>query len=83
MARPKKFESKAEYDRLYMTEKKTRLNFVMDKDVKDRITLAAAKSGISMAKYVLEAIETKLYKDGFEKKDPAADQEGQEAKNNE
>jgi len=81
MARPKKFESKAVYDRLYMTKQKTRLNFVMDKEMKDRITLAADKAGQSMAKYVIEAIETRLYKDGFEKSGPAAsDLEGQEAK---
>ena len=67
MARPKKFESKAEYDRLYMTEQKTRLNFVMEKELKERITLAADRAGQSMAKYVIEAIEEKLYKDGFKK----------------
>ena len=74
MARPKKYESKAEYDRLYMTEQKTRLNFVMDKELKERITLAADKAGQSMAKYVIEAIEEKLYKDGFPKKIVIKDQ---------
>jgi len=67
MARPKNFESKAEYDRIYMTEQKTRLNFVMDKELKERITLAADKAGQSMAKYVIEAIEKRLYSDGFPK----------------
>ena len=79
MARPKNYESKKEYDRLYMTEQKTRLNFVMEKELKERITLAADKAGVSMAKYVIEAIEAKLYKDGFEKKivieDPELHQE--------
>ena len=78
MARPKKYESKAEYDRLYMTKTKTRLNFVMDNELKERITLAADKAGQSMAKYVIEAIEKRLYNDGFPGP-KAADPEDQEA----
>lgn len=68
----------------WQKENKDRINFLMDKGTKDRITLAAEKEGINSSEFIRRAIEERLYKFGFEKKlsieDPSLnqDQEHQE-----
>lgn len=52
----------------WQKENKDRINFVMDKGTKDRIKLAADKLAISSSEFIRQAIEEKLYKNGFEKK---------------
>lgn len=69
----------------WQKENKDRINFLMDKGTKDRITLAAEKEGINSSEFIRRAIEERLYKFGFEKKlsieDPSLnqDQEHQES----
>ena len=69
MSRPKttEFKTKLEYDNWYISQKKERINFVMEKGTKDRIKLAADKLGQTSSEFIREAIEEKLYKCGIEK----------------
>ncbi len=67
MARPKKFESKQDYDNYYIKNNKDRINFLMEKGTKDRINLASEKEGVSASEFVRRAIEERLYKFGYEK----------------
>lgn len=75
MARPKKYESKQEYDNLYIKNNKDRINFLMDRGTKDRIKLAASKVGQTPSEFIREAIEKALFDAGIPKKiavdDPA------------
>lgn len=77
MARPKKldFETKKDYDNWYIKTQKERINFVMEKGTKDRIKLAADKTGQTSSEFIREAIEEKLFKCGIPKQivveDPA------------
>ena len=75
MARPKKFESKQDYDNYYIKNNKDRINFLMDKGTKDRINLAAEKEGIKASEFIRRAIEERLYKFGIEKEIVIKDQE--------
>lgn len=76
MARPKKldFETKKDYDNWYIKTQKERINFVMEKGTKDRIKLAADKTGQTSSEFIREAIEEKLYKCGIPKSMIAEDQ---------
>lgn len=77
MARPKnpEFKTKADYDNWYIKNVKERINFVMDKGTKDRIKLAADKTGQTSSEFIREAIEERLYKFGIEKSIVIEDQE--------
>lgn len=58
----------------WQKENKDRINFLMDKGTKDRIKLAADKTGQTSSEFIREAIEEKLYKCGFEKQIVIKDQ---------
>lgn len=75
MARPKKFESKQDYDNYYIKNNKDRINFLMDKGTKDRINLAAEKEGTTASEFIRRSIEERLYKFGIEKEIVIKDQE--------
>lgn len=66
MEEKKKF-NKQNYDNQYIKNHKDRINFLMDKGTKDRIKLAADKTGQTASEFIREAIEEKLYKCGIEK----------------
>ena len=77
MARPKKtnFETKKDYDNWYIKTQKERLNFVMELGTKERIKLAADKTGQNSSEFIREAIEEKLFKCGIPKQIAVEDQE--------
>lgn len=76
MARPKnpEFKNKADYDNWYIKTQKERINFIMEKGTKDRIKLAADKTGQTSSEFIREAIEEKLYKCGIPKSIVVEDQ---------
>ena len=69
----KKF-NKQDYDNNYIKNNKDRINFLMDKGTKDRIKLAADKTGQTSSEFIREAIEEKLYKCGIPKSIVVEDQ---------
>lgn len=73
MEEKKKF-NKQDYDNQYIKTHKDRINFLMDKGTKDRINLAASKTGQNSSEFIREAIEEKLYKLGIEKEIVVRDQ---------
>ena len=77
MPRPKKtdFKTKTEYDNWYISTQKERINFVMEKGTKDRIKLAADKTGKTSSEFIREAIEEKLFKCGIPKQIAVEDPE--------
>ena len=77
MARPKKlnFETKKDYDNWYIKTQKERLNFVMELGTKERIKLAAEKTGQNASEFVRDAIEEKLFKCGIPKQIAVEDPE--------
>lgn len=77
MGRPKttEFKTKAQYDYWYISQKKERISFVMDKGTKDRIKLAADKIGQNSSEFIREAIEEKLFKCGIPKQIAVEDPE--------
>lgn len=82
MGRPKKtdFKTKSEYDYWYISQNKERISFVMEKGTKDRIKIAADKTGQNSSEFIREAIEEKLYKLGIEKEIVVRDQEKEKEK---
>ena len=74
MEEKKKF-NKQDYDNRYIKEHKDRINFLMDKGTKDRIKLAADKTGQNSSEFIREAIEEKLFKCGIPKQIVVEDQE--------
>lgn len=77
MGRPKttEFKTKSQYDYWYISQKKERISFVMDKGTKDRIKLAADKTGQNSSEFIREAIEEKLFKCGIPKQIAVEDPE--------
>lgn len=73
METKKKF-NKQDYDNQYIKNNKDRINFLMDKGTKDRIKLAADKTGQTSSEFIREAIEEKLYKCGIPKSIVVEDQ---------
>ena len=59
---------------VYKPEKRAH-KFVMDKGTKDRIKLAADKTGQNSSEFIREAIEEKLFKCGIPKQIVVEDQE--------
>ena len=49
----------------WVNENRERINLLFDKGTKDRLTQAAAASGVSISEYVRNAVNSKLQKDNF------------------
>ena len=56
---------KSDYDNKYIKQKYDRLNFLMPRGTKERISAAAAAKDISSSEYVRKAIEDKLSQDNM------------------
>lgn len=61
----KKEFNKNKYDNEYRKTHYDRLNFLMPRGTKERITAAAAKNNLSSSEYVRIAIENQLSKDNI------------------
>jgi uncharacterized protein (DUF1778 family) len=49
----------------WVNENRERINLLFDKGTKERLTQAAAASGVSISEYVRNAVNSKLQKDNF------------------
>ncbi|MBR4794266.1 MAG: hypothetical protein IKV25_01250 [Clostridia bacterium] len=49
----------------WVNENKERINLLFEKGTKERLTQAAAASGVSLSEYVRSAINSKLKEDNF------------------